>query len=208
VTKNTIPARRRNAQRQRTTMKPRCFALARFCAVLILCLGQAASAELLIVSESAVYCLDTDEVYFSVVFNEPPDFHTVDQAGRQADSFQYYVDYDTQYDEFRVLIRGEEIHWDDVIPIRDRDGYGGDHSGGWGPIRGVVPYTLDGSTLRFVVPLPLVGDSEPPFSYRLTTVEYGSGEDSVVSVSTMFEGPCGGVPVETTSWTRIKVLFR
>jgi hypothetical protein len=45
--------------------------------------------------------------------------------------------------------------------------------GGWGSIRGSVPYTLSGNVFSLLVPLQLIGDSDGNFSYRLEWYEYG-----------------------------------
>jgi hypothetical protein len=46
-------------------------------------------------------------------------------------------------------------------------------SGGWGSIRGSVPYTLSGNVFSLLVPLELIGDTDGKFSYQLMWTEYG-----------------------------------
>lgn len=40
-------------------------------------------------------------------------------------------------------------------------------SGGFGTIRGSVPYTLSGNIISLLVPLQFIGDSDGKFSYQL-----------------------------------------
>jgi hypothetical protein len=56
--------------------------------------GFPAEAALLVLSQSAEVNLANNSVLFQIEFNRAPDFFTTDEYGRQADSFQYYVDAD------------------------------------------------------------------------------------------------------------------
>ncbi|MGV0104055.1 hypothetical protein [Nostoc sp. DSM 114167] len=154
-------------------------------ALIALGTGQIAQAVLLVESESAVVNLDAQEVTFTVNFNRVPDFFTVDEFDRQADSFQYYIDPSGELPIFRPpsaysnlssIIRGEEIHVAGDVRIRDVFSVGPSepNSGGWGNIRGSVPYSLDGTVLKFSAPLQFIGDSDGLFSYRLELYEFGS----------------------------------
>ncbi|HYX18849.1 MAG TPA: hypothetical protein VE944_31670 [Nostoc sp.] len=165
-------------------------------ALIALGTGQIAQAVLLVESESAVVNLDAKEVLFTIDFNRVPDFFTVDQAGRQADSFQYYVEADGEFPIFRgspffseleSIIRGEEINVAGDIRIRDVFSVGPlePNSGGWGKIRGSVPYSLDGTVLKFSAPLQFIGDSDGLFSYQLLLTEFGGSSDSVENKSTI-----------------------
>ncbi|MBC1219534.1 hypothetical protein GNF10_14785 [Nostoc sp. UCD121] len=147
--------------------------------------GQIAQAELFVKSESVVVNLDAQEVSFTINFNKVPDFVTVDEFGRQADSFQYFIDPSGELPIFRPpsaysnlssIIRGEEIHIAGDVRIRDVFPVGPfePNSGGWGKIRGSVPYSLDSTVLKFSAPLQFIGDSDGLFSYRLELYEFGS----------------------------------
>jgi len=156
--------------------------------------AQAPSA-LTALSESAVYEPATGLVTFTLAFNRAPDFRTVDEFGRQADSFQYYIlgnlslPYPAYYDS---IIRGEEIH---VVPglLRIRNPLPADPdpaTGGWGPIRGEVPYRLDANVLTFSVALSTISEHsvDGHFSYELLLTQYGASSqflqsESVVSPS-------------------------
>lgn len=154
-------------------------------ALIALGTGQMAQAVLLVESESAVVNLNAKEVLFTTDFNRVPDFLTVDEFDRQADSFQYFIDKDEElpifgtspaYSNLESIIRGEEIHIAGDVRIRDVFSVGPSepNSGGWGKIRGSVPYSLDGTVLKFSAPLQFIGDSDGLFSYRLELYEFGA----------------------------------
>jgi hypothetical protein len=148
--------------------------------------GVPAKAALLVLSQSAEVNLDSNSVQFQIEFNRAPNFFTTDEYGRQADSFQYYVDADGgfpifkggefYYSNLESIIRGEEIHLSGNVPIRNA--FGPDpnisRSGGWGTIRGSVPYTISANVLSLIVPLQFLGDTDGKFSYRLEWYEYGA----------------------------------
>ena len=137
-------------------------------------------------------------VPFSLTFNQVPDFFTVDRYGRQAHSFQFYIGRSTNVPRFSTrpfasLIRGEEIRVANDIRIRnDSPGPSTDpdpNSGGWGSIRGSVPYTLDGQTMTFAVPATVL-NVQGQFGYNFLLFEYGA------YVSPQYPGLSGGaIPV-------------
>jgi hypothetical protein len=142
--------------------------------------AQPTRAGLVVLSHSAVFSPATGQVTFTVTFNRAPDFESVDALGRQADSFQYFIygdmslPYPAYYD---AIIRGEELHITSPL-LRVRDAVGTDPdpaSGGWGPVRGAVPYRLEGNVLTFSTPLALISDHsvDGHFSYDLMTTRYG-----------------------------------
>ncbi len=153
-------------------------------ALIALGTGQIAQAALFVESESALVNLDAKEVLFTINFNKAPDFFTVDEFDRQADSFQYFIDPSGELPIFRPpsaysnlssIIRGEEIHVSGDVRIRDVFSVDPSepNSGGWGKIRGSAPYSLDGTVLKFSAPLQFIGDSDGLFSYRLELYEFG-----------------------------------
>jgi hypothetical protein len=154
----------------------------------LFCLGYGTSAEaaLMVLSQSAEVNLATNSVLFQIEFNRAPDFFTTDEYDRQADSFQYFIDADggfpifrgtdTYYSNLEAIIRGE-IHLGGDVRIRNAWPPDPDMSvgwGGWGSIRGSVPYTLSENVFSLLVPLQLIGDSDGNFSYRLEWYEYGA----------------------------------
>ena len=90
-----------------------------------------------------------------------------------------------------TIIRGSEINFYGKIPFRDRLGGSSDPtSGGWGEIRALVPYELDGSSLTFTSSLGVaIGDLDGSFSYRLLLVEYGASSDSLDSRASVVPVP-------------------
>ena len=137
------------------------------------------NAALMIDSQSITVDMENEEVLFSIAFNRIPDFYTVDEFGRTADSFQYFIDFDSkpiwQGANFaETVIRGSEIYAYDQIPFRDEVGDSSDPtSGGWGEIRALVPYQLDGTLLTFTATFEEIGDFDGQFSYALYWGEHG-----------------------------------
>jgi hypothetical protein len=117
---------------------------------------------------------------FSITFSGAPDFFTVDSFGRPAVAFQYYIFFNGVHGRLNAdsdsLVRGSEIHFAGDLRIRDglKGGSSSDpEAGGWGPLRGAVPFALVGPELSFSAPLAIVGDSDGHFAYRLFTFEFG-----------------------------------
>jgi hypothetical protein len=115
------------------------------------------AAEFTLVSESAVFNPGTSLINFTLQFNQPPDFFTVDEFDRQANSFQYFIigQPDLHYpDNYDAIVRGEEIHiTGDKLRIRSvspSDPMPG--SGGWGAIRDSAPFSVNGNTMTFSAP--------------------------------------------------------
>ena len=143
--------------------------------------GLPAEAALMVLSQSAEVNLANNSVLFQIEFNRAPDFFTTDEYDRQADSFQYFIDADgglpvyRDCSELESIIGGEEIAVGGKVGIRNAGPPDPDlpSSGGWGSIRGSVPYTLSGNVFSLLVPLQLIGDTDGKFSYRLEWYEYG-----------------------------------
>jgi hypothetical protein len=135
-------------------------------------------------------------VSFGILFDESVDFFTF-VGVTQADEFQFYIDPDgvpipgpsTQPPGVDIIIRGSEIHINGDIRIRDRHGEGGPGSGGWGPIRGSVPFELsqDNRLLSFAVGFDLLAETDGDFTYALQTTEFGVTSDVVFGRSTVPE---------------------
>jgi hypothetical protein len=162
----------------------------------------ATPGELLARSQSAVFDPATGQVTFTLSFNRPPDFQTVDSLGRQADSFQYFIlgdpslPYPFNYD---AIIRGEELHLSSNV-LRVRNARPTDPtvppsvSGGWGTVRGVVPYQLNGSVLTFSTPLGLISDHslDGHFSYDLELYQYGALTQHFHGLESIIRPSCKG----------------
>jgi hypothetical protein len=124
---------------------------------------------------------------FTLTFNQKPDFSTVDSLGRPDNSFQVEFNgnyqppllspvypLDAQSTEPTSIIRGDEIHIADSIPVRLPDGNGGPNSGGWGPAITSVPFSLIGDTLSFSVPAADLGWTGHYYQYTVSTLLDGS----------------------------------
>jgi len=153
-----------------------------------------AKGTFMIVSQSAVFNPTTQQVLFTIAFNEAPDFTTVDAFGRQADSFQYYIPRDPNGDptaadpsKFMSIIRGEEIHITiDTLRIRNAVPSSSDPAaGGWGTIRGAEPFILDGNVLTFSAPIRLINprSTDGRFRYELDADEFGASSQFVLGHS-------------------------
>ena len=168
-----------------------------------------ALGQIVALSESVEYFCPSETYVFEIEFNMVPDFYTLDDADRPEHSFQHEISYDWPYSytTFNVLTRGSEIHIDGDVRIRDREGPSDPDSGGWGPIRGSVPYELEGTTIRFSVPASMIGDTDGHIYYRLIVCTYGAAYFSCTSESTIAE-PCDPTPVSRGTWSRVKALYR
>lgn len=163
-------------------------------AVFVLKTTGLAQAALTVQSESVITDIDNGQVLFKIDFNQIPDFFTVDEFNRQANTFQYFIGKDdtvpvlTNFpNNLNTIIRGGEINVANDIRIRDAlplDS-GGVNSGGWGQIRGSIPYKLDGTRMEFSAPLQLINDSDGLFNYNLLLTEFGASSDSVFSQSVL-----------------------
>ena len=149
---------------------------------LVIAAGKSAAEDTLTLEAGSVSAIDNlENVTFTLQFNRAPDFFTCDEFGRQADAFQFYIATTTNIPIFfpprpyASLIRGGEIHLGDGIIIRN-DGPPDDsdpNSGGWGSVRGSVPYSLSGETLSFSVPADVL-DVQGPFAYSLLLTSFGA----------------------------------
>jgi hypothetical protein len=157
---------------------------------LILCgFAPTKHAKFRIVSNSAVFNPINRKVLFTVEFSRIPNFTSIDDFGRQANSFQYYIlgEGKQRYSElYDSIIRGEEIHITQTN-IRIRNAYppvSDPAAGGWGSIRATVPFTLSGNILTFSAPLSTISDHSS-FSYELGSFAFGAQTDFVQGESTV-----------------------
>ena len=148
-----------------------------------LLMATSAHAGFRIVSQVAAVDATARDVTFTVTFNEPPDFIGRDALGRPDNSFQYEIVPDVPQiraepvSAIRAVVRGDEIGSSDDLPIRDGTENGADPShlsGGWGRIRGSVPFSLEGSKLTFTAPFSTLDAPSGHFAYRVFTAHYGA----------------------------------
>jgi hypothetical protein len=114
---------------------------------------------------------------FSIDFPQVPEFYAVDRSGRLADSFQIQISADPNGNPVvnpTTVIRGDEIRFATALRIRNGSPPSTDpQSGGYGSIRGTVPFTLNGTDLTFTTPLSLIGAPNGNFSYYAFTTQGG-----------------------------------
>jgi hypothetical protein len=123
---------------------------------------------------------DSDTVTFHLVFDSHPDFSTLDQQGHPVDEFQFAISsgpsVPRDFSGISTIIRGGEIYVNGDIRIRDT-GPGADLpvSGGWGPVRSSVPFSLSGNTLTFSASDSLLGAdaNTGAFGYILSFIHDG-----------------------------------
>ncbi len=136
----------------------------------------------------------TATMHFSLHFNETPDCTTLDSNGRPQDSFQIFISFNpatanpANPPSADVIIRGDEIHIANAVRIRDaRPPVADPNAGGWGAIRGVVPYHVrterNGTALlTFSVAFSLLGITGQ-FAWVAETYNFGSQTDQRQGVS-------------------------
>ena len=168
---------------------------------LVLWAAALARGGIRIVSQSADVNLAAGDAAFTLVFDSPPDFRTRDVLGRPADSFQYEIAPGTTdinqlpFTNISAVIRGDEIGDSDLIPVRNGVADGSDPNpaaGGWGTVRGELPFVLVGERLTFTAPLSVLDAPAGVFSYRVFTTSYGR-TTSVASAAV--------IPLPAADWT-------
>jgi hypothetical protein len=130
----------------------------------------------------------TAVMHFSVHFSHLPDFTTLDSNGRQQDSFQIFIAFNpatpnpVNPQAVDVLVRGDEIHIARALRIRDaRPAASDPNGGGWGAIRGTVPFHVSTqangtAVLTFTAPFSLLG-IVGQFAWALQTTNFGAEVD-------------------------------
>jgi hypothetical protein len=130
----------------------------------------------------------TATMHFFLHFSQTPNFTTLDANGRPQDSFQIFIAFNPATPNpanpasADVLIRGDEIHIANAIRIRDaRPPVNDPNAGGWGAIRGSVPYHVrtqpnGTAVLTFNAPFPLLG-IVGQFGWVLETYNFGAQVD-------------------------------
>jgi len=139
---------------------------------------------------------------FRLTFNREPVFFV--SEGTATDAFQVEIDADSTsfeqplvFETIDAVVRGAEISQADGLPVRDREGDGGENAGGWGPVRGFVPFDLDGATLTFTTGLDLIGDDDGKFRYRIIAIDDGSVTSEVTAAV---------IPVPAALWGGVIML--
>jgi hypothetical protein len=124
------------------------------------------------------------EAEIAITFNQLPDFVTVDSRGRAANALQlYFVPRGGTNEPWEIHVVGRVNEGDMLGSVRFRNGpQGADYtgsdpnfpSGGWGSIRGEVPYLLQDRTLSFTATYDMIGTPDAWWSLKAETFEFGS----------------------------------
>ncbi|HYO11536.1 MAG TPA: hypothetical protein VER17_21410 [Tepidisphaeraceae bacterium] len=164
--------------------------------------ASADAVDFTLVSHAVTVDKDAGTATFKLTFDEAPDFGVVGDA--QLDAFQYEVDADTtaldrpvEWSDIDSVIRGGEIWQGNGIPVRQRDGDGGEAAGGWGPLRALVPFEIDGNTVTFTTGLSAIGDADGAFRYRVFTTSHGEMTAQAVGAV---------IPLPAALWTGLTLL--
>jgi hypothetical protein len=137
-------------------------------------------------------------IFFRLIFNEAPDFTTVDQFNRPENDFQYQTP--------DAVIRGAELHVSgDMLRIRalGPPDTSDPNSGGWGPIIDSVPFTLSGTTMTFSIPFQFLA-ATPTFAYTVFADTFGSSGPTINGVT--MEGSPTTIP-EPSTWLMMLLDF-
>ena len=162
-----------------------------------------ARADFLLVSQNLA--LNSQTANFTLTFNQAPDFYTLDSQGRPADSFQvnFAGVYPTPGLSFpknlTAVIRGDEIHFANNLPIRATSGNGGPNAAGWGPVIDSVPFSQNGDSVAFSVPTADLGYGGHNAQYRVFSLQFGRQTSSetvtLVPTPTALESGLAGLVI-------------
>jgi hypothetical protein len=169
---------------------------------------RSAAAGFLIERETVWADRTRHQAHFELQFNRAPDFDALDSTGHPRESFQFFInpdwkrgDPDLRLDigQFRDVVRGDEIHVNGHMPIRDgtpTDAFG-PAAGGWGESLGAVPIEQDGRTIDFQIPFHMLRETDGDFSYALISTENGIETSSFTGTT---------VPLPAGAWTGLATL--
>ena len=198
---------RRRHRHQRDHRRTKLFAPAVFISIGAASVPIAARAEsqdFHLVDQSVQVDRTSGLATFSLTFDQHPSFVAIDSG--QLKAFHYEVDVDSQdtskpimFDQIDTIIRGGEIWEGQGIPVRDRDGNGGAHAGGWGAVRAMVPFSVDEetNTLTFSTSLSNLGDADGKFRYRLFTTDNGGLTSDIQAAA---------IPLPLAAWSGVVLL--
>ena len=167
-------------------------------------LARAESQDFHLVDQSVEVNRTDMTATFSLTFDQHPSFVAIDNG--QLEAFQYEIDAHSvsvdkpiTFNDITTVIRGAEIFEGQGIPVRDRDGDGGPRGGGWGPVRALLPFTVDQqtNTLSFTTKLADLGDTDGKFRYRVFTTDNGG-------LTTDIQG--AAIPLPLAVWPAVTLL--
>ncbi len=156
-----------------------------------------------IVSNSVSVDRAKNSATFTLTFDQKPDFVAVDNG--QPDAFQYEIDADSTsmgrtigFNDVDAVVRGGEIFEGKGLPVRSPSGDGGSNSGGWGPVKALLPFQTSGDSVQFTTDLGTIGDNgDGQFRYRVFTTQNGTFTGQVVGAV---------IPLPAAVWTGLTML--
>jgi len=185
-------------------------------AVLMLLACYPAQASFVILNDSADIDSVNGVVNFSLTFSSPPDLVTVDQYGRMATQFQYFIFtgdpvpgapllgyLQTVIRETPSYLANHQLLVQSIVPPSNPDPV----LGGWGAILAVADFTLNGNTLSFSAPSSFLLGVNGEINYELFSFEYGTTASSlhippVPEISTWAMLLLGFVTISVMSYRR------
>jgi hypothetical protein len=170
-----------------------------------------ARAAFEIVSHEVVVDVPARQTTFTLTFNQPPDFFSVNELDQPKNAFQFFYDADPSTDgevdftgEDVVIVRGPEIRVDNRIPIRDSLNPTGEefpNAEGWGKSLAEVDFELEGQTLSFTTGWDELRDDDgTSFGYHLFALEGGELTGEFTRVSNIL------VPMQPTTLGALALL--
>jgi hypothetical protein len=138
-------------------------------------------------------------IFFRLIFNEVPNFTTVDQFNRQEDGFEYQTP-DALIRGGELFVSGDMIRVRAISPPDTTD----PNSGGFGAIIDTEPFTLSGTTMTFSIPFQFLAPS-PTFAYTVFAATFGAQTGPTINDMTMAGSPTT-VP-EPSTWLMMALGF-
>ncbi len=120
---------------------------------------------------------------FSLLFNHTPDFATVDQFGRPAESFQWYLTDDLKATRpmggsvADYIMRGDEMGKSGMVRMCTTAPLGAGCPGGWGLDLGPIPSQWNPQTLALSFSVPLDNFTGNLYAYDVISLKYGAQYD-------------------------------
>lgn len=136
--------------------------------------------EIRVTEDRALYNPLTQEVTFSLEFDQPPQLFNNDEYNRPEDSFEYVIVYDHRkwdkhfhhnFGEVDATLYSRDVYKDNLLRF-DRYTYN-PGAPRWEAERHTFPYTLEGNRISFKLPLSVIGDSDGQFIYDININRFG-----------------------------------
>ena len=145
--------------------------------------GPRGETRFVLIDEKIISDIDNRSTIFEMKFSQVPDFLSVDEFGRQSNSFQYYISNmvgrspvpEVPGAGLDIVIRGGEIARTGRIVVRLAEG--GEGEQGWGAVVAQVPFVQHGEEVAFTIPWTMLRETDGQFSYSLLLLEYGAASD-------------------------------